>query len=116
MATAAATTRRSPAPAPGSGPKARSGGTSGPDRLTVTLLALAGFMVVLALLAWQLRPASARPVRRPVVVLRKIYRTTIVETIAGGNGASATSVSQSVSASGSSYAPSAAPTTRSSGR
>jgi hypothetical protein len=79
------------------------------------LLALAGFLIVLSLLAWQLRPASAPSVKHPVVVLRKIYRTTTIETTTRGSGAGRTSVSQSLSSSGSSFA-TPAPTTRSSGR
>jgi hypothetical protein len=46
-------------------------------------------------------------------VLRREYRTKIIETI-GGSGPGGASVSQSVSGSGASHAPSAAPTTRAS--
>lgn len=86
---------------------------AGHDRLTVALLSLATFLVVLSLLASQLGPASARVSRGPAVVVRKIYRTTVVETIVGGSGKGGTSVSQSVSHSGS-YSASTAPTTRTS--
>jgi len=72
---------------------------SGPDRLTVWLLAGAAFLAVLALLAGQLRAGTSRTAAAPVVVVRRIYETRIVETVpsAGGGG---TSVSQSVSSSG----------------
>lgn len=88
---------------------------SGPDRITVMLLALTGFLAVLALLAAQLRaaaPAASAPAPR-VVVLRRIYRTTIVEDglAAGRGGAATVSVSTSGASSGASTA---APTTRTS--
>jgi hypothetical protein len=89
-------------------------GSSGPDRLTVVLFSLAAFLAVLALLAGQLRAASANSGARPVLVLRKVYRTTVVETIAGGSRAGGTSVTQSVSSSGSGATTLAAPTTRTS--
>ncbi len=50
---------------------------------------------------------------RPVPVLRKIYRTTVIETIVGGSEPSGTSVSQSVSSSGATGT-AATPTTRTS--
>jgi hypothetical protein len=107
MATATATTETAVA---GAGPGRRV--ASGPDRLTVVLMSLAGFLVMLALLASQLRP-TAVPVHHPVVVLRRVYQTTVVETVRGsGGGAGGTSVSQSVSSSGSVLP--AAPTTRTS--
>jgi hypothetical protein len=81
-----------------------------PDRLTVALLALAGFLAVLALLASQLRTASPTPLPR-LAVLRRIYVTRVVETVPGGKGAS--SVTQSTSSTGS-YRSAAPPTTRSS--
>ena len=86
---------------------------SGPDRLTVVLLAIAAFLLVLALLASQLRPTVTVASRRPVVVLRRIYETKVVETVPGASGANGTSVSQSVSGSTPADA-AAAPTTRSS--
>lgn len=92
-------------PAGGAPPRRR-----GIDRLTVALLALAAFLLVLAFLGTRLG-AAARPAARPrEVVLRRIYRTTVVERIfpAGASGpAAGTSVSQSVS--GSTAAPAAAP-------
>jgi hypothetical protein len=102
---ATATRRRS-----GRGPAA-----PGLDRLTVVLFSLAAFLVVLALLAAQLRGAASHGAPRPVLVVRKIYRTTVVETLTGGSGPAGTSVSQSVSSSGASNAPVTPPATRSSG-
>ncbi len=90
----------------------RWGSPASSDRLTVVLCSVAAFMVVLALLAHQLPPPSYGR-SNPVHVLRKIYRTTVVETIAGGSGPSGTSVSQSVSSSGTNRT-AAAPTTRTS--
>ena len=109
---AAATTERPRGAAGGRRSGARSRATAGPDRVSVMLLGIAGFLVVLALLAWQLRSAPTRLASRPEVVLRRVYQTTVVETIKGSRSASGTSVSQSVSSSGSSSI--AAPTTRSS--
>jgi hypothetical protein len=75
--------------------------TSGPDRLTVWLVAGAAFLAVLALLAGQLRARTSRTAAAPVVVVRRIYETRIVETVPSAGGAAAgTSVSQSVSSSG----------------
>ncbi len=71
---------------------------AGPDRLSVVLFTLAGFLCVLALLSWQLGTGGGgRP--RPIVAARRIYETRVVETIVGGPGAS--SVTQSTSSSGS---------------
>ena len=69
------------------------------DRLTVALFSATAFLVVLAVLASQL-PAAKYAGSPPVRVLRKVYRTTVVETIAGGTGPSGTSVSRSVSSPG----------------
>jgi len=88
---------------------------SGPDRVTVALLAVAGFLAVLALLAWQMSSSAANAGGRPAIVLRRVYETTVIETIRGpGSGAGGSSVTQSVSSSGSSYASGALPTTRTS--
>jgi hypothetical protein len=87
---------------------------AGPDRASVILLSLAAVLAVLALLAWELRSAPPRSARRAEVVLRRVYQTTVVETIVGSRSAAGTSVLQSVSSSGSGYSPVAAPTTRSS--
>ena len=78
------------------------------DHLTVVLFTVATFLAVLAILAHQL-PAFGRADRRAAPVLRKIYRTTVVETIVGSGGPA--SVTRSVSGSSSS-ATQAAPTTR----
>lgn len=78
------------------------------DRLTVVLFTLAGFLAVLAVLAHQL-PAFGRSDSRPSPIVRKIYRTTVIETLVGSAGP--TGVSRSVSGSTSS-ATQPAPTTR----
>jgi hypothetical protein len=85
---------------------------SGVDRLTVMLFSVAAVLAVLAVLAHQL-PATSHPASSPVHILRKIYRTTIIESIPGPGQATGTSVSQSVSSSGSA-ASAPAPTTRTS--
>jgi hypothetical protein len=72
----------------------------GPDRLTVAMCTLAAFLGVLALLAWQFRMTAGGPARH-VVLVRKVYETRVVETVPGSG---ASSVSQSVSSSGSSGA------------
>jgi hypothetical protein len=76
------------------------------DRVTVLLFSLATFLAVLAVLAHQL-PATKQPDLRPSAVLRKVYRTTVVETVAGGGAAP--SVTQSVTGSSATHS---APTTR----
>jgi hypothetical protein len=93
---------------PASGRRGRRS-SAGPDRLTVALFTVAGFLVVLALLSQKL-PTTGHPSSVPVHVVRKIYRTTIVETIVGASGPSGASVSQSVSSSGSGYTAAAATT------
>jgi hypothetical protein len=100
MATTAAATRPRPARA------------AGPDRFTVLTLTLAAFLAVLALLAWQMRSAPV-PRPRPVVVLRRVYETRVVETLIGRSGGGS-SITQSVSSSGSSGPVTAGPTTRAS--
>ena len=102
----------------GGGPGARRAGggraATGVDRVTVWLFSLTAFLLVLASLATQL-PADTDHAKRPIVVVRKIYETTVVETVAGGSGATTgPSVTQSVSSSGSSQSAAAAPTNRSS--
>lgn len=75
----------------------------------MVLLTLAAVLTVLALLAWQLRTGAA--VRTgPARVVRRVYQTTIVETVVGPSQHSGSSVTQSVSSSG----PSSAPATRTS--
>ena len=78
------------------------------DRMTVVLFSFAGFLAVLALLAHQM-PAFGHSGSPPSPVLRRIYRTTVIETIVGTGGR--TAVTRSVSGSTSSAAQSA-PTTR----
>jgi hypothetical protein len=105
-----------PAPATGRSHRGSARGTDGPDRLTVALLSLATFLTVLALLAGQF-VGSAAPSGPPrIVLVRTIYRTKVIETIAGGSGG--TSVSRSVTGSVTGASPgagsTAAPTTRTS--
>lgn len=76
------------------------------------LLTLTVFLVMLAVLAWQMRSASAGPVHR-IVLVRRVYETRVVETVVGAPGGGS-SVIQSVSSSGSASALPAAPTTRTS--
>ena len=92
-------------------PTERRRGAPGPDRLTVVIFSIAALLAVLAVLAAQLRASASHAPARPVIVLRRLYRTTVIETVGGRSGAGGTSVSQSVSSSGSASA-SAAPTTR----
>jgi hypothetical protein len=80
-----------------------------PDRLAVMLFGAAAFLVVLALLAAQMR-SGVQPAGPRTVVLRRVYSTRIVETVIGpapGGAKAAASVTQSVSSSGGS--PAAAP-------
>ena len=90
---------------------------TGPDRVAVIMFSLAAFFCVLALLAHQLQASTPRATKRPrVIVVRRVYQTTVVTTLIGSGSGSGTSVSQSVSSSGSGYVPTpAAPTTRASG-
>ncbi len=83
----------------------------GTDRLSVVLFSIAAFLVVLALLAHQFKAPSGHVAARPVVVMKRIVTTTVVETLPGPGR---TSMSQSVSSSGSAYAAASAPTTRTS--
>lgn len=76
------------------------------------LFSIAAFLVVLSVLVHQL-PAANHSRSHPALLLRKVYRTTVIETIAGGSGPPGTSVSRSVSSSGSSVT-ATAPMTRSS--
>ena len=72
------------------------------------LFATAAFLVVLAVLISELHTVPTRP---KVVVVRRVYRTTVVETVLGQRGGG-TSVSQSTASSGSVPTTLAAPTTR----
>jgi hypothetical protein len=94
---------------------ARQRARRGPDRLTVALLTLTAFLLVLAVLAGRLRAAPAAAPTRHVVVLRRIYRTTIIDdSRSAGAGESSSSVSVSTSGGGGGATP-AAPATRTSG-
>lgn len=109
---AAATTERPARQRPdGARAPARRGSTL-PDRASVVLFSLAAFLAVLALLAWQLRASAPRAASPRILLVRRVYETTVIETIRGSG--SGTSVSQSVSSSGSGSVPVAAPTSRSS--
>lgn len=88
------------------------GRSGAPDRLTVVIYAVAAFLAVLALLAWQVRAAPIRQARQ-LVVVRRVYDTRIVETIVGRPGIGS-STTQSISSSGSSPPLGAAPATRTS--
>lgn len=83
-----------------------------PDRVSLILFALAGFMAVLAVLCVQLYAVHGHGAKR-VLLVRKLYRTTVVETVIGSSTARP-SVSQSVSSSPAPVTSSVAPTTRSS--
>jgi hypothetical protein len=100
-------------PSPGS-TGGRAPAHRGADRLTVVLLSVAAFLSVLALLGTQMRAAAASHPRAPrVVLVRRIYQTTVVETTAGA-GAGPPAVTQSVSSSGGGGSIVAAPATRTS--
>lgn len=90
----------------------RRAAVSGPDRVTVMLVTLTVFLVILAGLAWQMRSVSGRPAHRMVVV-RRVYETRVIETVVGAPGGGS-SVTQSVSSSGSAAPLASAPTTRTS--
>ncbi len=85
------------------------------DRVTVALFSLAAFLVVLAFLGSQLRaPTTTAPARPREVLVRKVYRTTVVESVprAGAGGSATgggTTESQSVSGAGALPAAVAAP-------
>ena len=99
MATAATSTQRKAIPAR-------------LDRVSSALFVLAAFLVVLALLAWQLK-SSAGASTRSVILLRRVYQTRVIESVQGSSRR-APAVTQSVSSSGSAPAPPAPPTTSSS--
>jgi hypothetical protein len=87
---------------------------SGPDWLSVALFSVAAFLVVFALLASELRTPDSRPPPR-IEVVRKLYTTTVVETIISPTGPTGTSVTRSTSGGG--YSPTyAPPMTTASGR
>jgi hypothetical protein len=76
------------------------------------LFGLAGFLAILALLATQVRVTPTQGYTARGVVVRRIYLTKVIESVPGPRAR--TSVSQSVSSSGSSYAPPAPVTTHTS--
>ncbi len=87
----------------------------GADRLTVTLVTIAAFLSVLALLGREVRDAPRHVSAHRVVLIRRVYRTTVRETIVGGQATAAgPAVTQSVSSSGSASSVASAPTTRTS--
>ncbi len=89
----------------------------GSDRVTVALFSFAAFLLVLALLGTQLSQAgSNHAAARRSVLVRRIYKTTVVERVlpAGVGGPGGTSVSQSVSGSSSGSPLGAAPVTHTS--
>jgi hypothetical protein len=73
---------------------------------------LAALLVVLALLAWQVKAAPTGKASE-VIVVRRVYETRVVETIIGPSRRGS-SVTQSVSSSGSASALPVPATTRSS--
>jgi hypothetical protein len=91
---------------------ARTARSTGPDGVTVTMLTLAGFLAILALMAWQIRSSPARPPRRMIVV-RRVYETHVIETIVGATHGG-NSVTQSVSSSAGGTSLPTTPATRSS--
>jgi len=117
---AATTTESATADAPHARPKptATRRRASGPDRLTVVLLATAAFLVVLSLLAGELRPVTRHAAARRIV-LRRVIETKVIETViptpgANATGSSVTSSSVSSSGSGAPAYASGAPVTRTS--
>lgn len=95
------------------------GARRGSDRVTVALFSLAAFLLVLALLGTQLSQASSKTTARRTVLVRRIYKTTVVERVlpagvGGPGGAGGTSVTQSVSGSSTGSLLGAAPVTRTS--
>jgi hypothetical protein len=87
---------------------------SGPDRVTVALLSLTAFLLVLALLGTQLGRAGSSRVHSRALLVRRVYRTTVIERVlpaAFGGAAGGSSVTQSVSGS-STGAPMSPPVTR----
>ena len=74
----------------------------GSDGVTVGLFSVAAFLLVLALLGTQLGRARAPRSARPTIVVRRIDRTTVIESVLPAASAGApgtTSVVQSVSGS-----------------
>jgi hypothetical protein len=79
-------------------PRRRAG--AGPDRVSVLLFSLAAFLLVLALLGTQLAPTLSGGTRGRALLVRRIYRTTVIERVIAGGAAGGASVSRSVSGAG----------------
>lgn len=79
----------------------------GLDRTTVVLFSLAAFLAVLALLISQLAARPTAPARRELIVRRE-YRTTVIETVLGST-AGGTTVSRSATSSAAAQSAPAAP-------
>ena len=91
MATAAATTE-----AARSAARPHRVDRSGPDRVTVALLAASAFLAVLALLAGQLSWSAADAGARRAILVRRVYQTTVIESVRGsGSRTVGNSVTQS---------------------
>jgi hypothetical protein len=86
----------------------------GNDPLTAVLFGVAAFLIVLALLAGQLPADHDQASARRVVVERRIYQTTIVETLPGSGSSSGAAVTQAVSNSTPAQSAAAAPVTHTS--
>jgi hypothetical protein len=91
-----------PAAAPRAKAPARKRRAAGPDRLTVLFLAVAAFLVVLALLAGALRPVVNNTAAHRIVV-RRVIETKVITTLvqSKAQAGAGSSVTSSVSSSGS---------------
>ena len=79
---------------------------AGPDRVTTGLLAVTAFLVVLAVLASNVRATPTRLTPHRVILVRRIYQTSIIDDRATARSIRGnSSVTQSVATSGSSAAP-----------
>ena len=68
------------------------------DRVSVVLFSLTAFLLVLALLGSQFDQGTRKPPARAAVLVRQIYRTTVMERVVGASarpGSSQTSISSS---------------------
>jgi len=88
-----------PIPAALAGVAARTRHRGSPDRITIGLLATTAFLLVLALLGSQLPSFSGEQAHRRPVIVRRVYRTTVLESVlpAGGGPKGGTTVTQSTS-------------------
>ncbi|HEX5194364.1 MAG TPA: hypothetical protein VFW09_16315 [Solirubrobacteraceae bacterium] len=84
----------------------------GPDRSTVATLTVAAFLAVFAVLLQQLPSTAGGTPAAPL--LRKVYRTTVVETVRGSRAGGAPAITRSVSSSGDTAAAPAPPASHSS--